>query len=507
MRRLFVPLAALAMSCGSNPSASALAFCSELATRFCDQQISCSKIASSHRNECIQTLRVNACGVRPMESARGLFKLNEKLVTKCLADLKSTGCTREGGYLGNACFGAVEPAAATGGKCDTDQHCRDPNDRCIGVGCDRTCQAAGASGQPCRPAGAGVGSCNAGLTCDANGQCSRGGATGADCSGAIPCDPDNFCDAATDKCLALPPVGQPCRFGFPQCVEAAYCGAATCTARLAAGGVCLSSNQCVVGTNCRGGTCQALVAEGGACAASSECVTGTSCDTVSLTCQKPKRSFFEEACSSTSPCYGGLTCRNVKPARGGTAGTAGTCGLGVVGDSCFGGSGCPPGAFCQPAAVTTDPGTCTVSTTGTTCSADDDCTEGEACHQSDRKCAARASVGSSCAQVACVANASCVRRGAANVCVELADFNATCSSDMVQALPCRSPLICARNVCVSAGRKGEACLGTGTAGSCFAGSCLDGICTDQRPDGATCRQDTDCVSGACERSICIQECR
>lgn len=506
MRCLTLLFAVVAMSCGSNPSANASAYCAELSARFCDQAISCNQFAASHRAECVDSLRLNLCGVRANESSRGLVKLNEKLTARCLADFKSTGCTREGSALGSACFASVEPAVASGGKCETDSHCRDLNQRCIGVGCDRTCQNAGASGEACRPTGAGTGSCNPGLTCDADGKCSRGGATGADCSTAIPCNPDNTCDNVSDKCVALPGTGQACRLGFPQCAEAAFCSGLSCAARLSAGAMCFGSNQCLVGTSCRAGTCQALAAEGATCAVSSDCVAGTLCDNVALTCQKLKRAFFEEACSSTSPCQFGLACRNVKPARMGTAGSTGVCGVPVAGDSCFSSAVCLPGTVCQLPATPGEPGTCTASATAQTCGQDRDCPEAEACHASDRKCGSRSGIGGSCAQLACIPTAQCVQRGAARICVELADLSATCSNDMVQAIPCRSPLLCARTTCISAGRKGEACLG-GPTGSCFAGACNDGVCGDLRPDGATCKQDTDCGSSACERGICIQACR
>ncbi len=507
MRRLTLTLTVVVVSCGSNPSSNPSAYCSELAARLCDQQISCGKLASSHRRDCIESLHSNFCGVRTNEANRGLFKLNEKLTKTCLADLKTSGCTREGTYLDGVCFAAIEPAVATGGKCETDSHCRDTADRCIGIGCDRTCQAAGASGQPCRPGAAGVGSCNAGLTCDADGKCSPGGLTGSDCSTALPCNGDNFCDNTTDKCIALPPIGQACRFGFPQCVEAAYCAGLSCAARLTVGSQCQATGQCVVGTSCRAGTCTAQAVEGAACQSTADCATGLACDVVTLVCSRPKRAFFEEACTSTSVCYGGLQCRNLKPSKGGVAGSAGTCGVAAAGDSCFTSAVCSPTAFCQLPATVGDPGVCTTNSSGATCTSDDDCPESESCHRMDLKCVSRVSIGGSCALASCGENSSCVRRGAASVCVELADLNATCSNDMVRQIPCRSPLICARSTCISAGRKGEACLGSGTTASCFAGSCLDGICTDQRPDGATCRQDSDCLNAACERGICVQQCR
>lgn len=509
MRQSLIPLLFVAAACSSaNPNSDSAAYCMELATRFCDQQISCNQVASSHRKDCVENLRINFCGVRANEAQRSLFKMNEKLTTQCLKDLKSTGCTREGGGLTGACFSAIEPAVASGGKCETDSHCRDINQRCIGTGCDRTCQSAGADGQPCRPAGTpGNGTCNAGLTCDATGKCSKGGATGAECSTTLPCDPNNFCDAATDKCVALPGNGAMCRVGFPQCDEATFCNLTTCTPRLAAGTACLVSGQCVVGTTCRAGTCQAQVAEGGTCAASSDCVTGTSCDNVSLTCEKPKRVFFEEACSSTSICSGSLACRNVKPGVGGAKGTAGTCGIPAVGDNCTATAACPPYAFCQPAANPNDPGTCTATASGREmCTSDRECVEGESCHVQDRKCVSRVGVGGNCQFASCVANANCVRRGAAQICVEPADLGATCSSDMVEQTPCRSPLLCARTTCISVGRKGEACSG-GAMGSCVQGACLDGICVDARPDGATCRLDSDCQSVACERGICVPTCK
>ncbi len=313
MRHISLLLAGLAVSCGSNPSANSGAYCAEIAARYCDQQISCNRFAASHRKDCIESLRLNSCGVRANESSRGLFKLNEKLTTKCLADLKSSGCTRDGIHLLLSCLAAIEPAGASGSTCEVDAHCRDLNQRCIGVGCERSCKDAGAADQPCRPSAttAGAGTCNAGLTCDANGICSKGGKSAAACSGALPCDGDNFCDNTTVKCVALPATGQACRLAFPQCAEAAYCAGLNCVERLAVGGVCLTSNQCVVGTRCLAGTCQAFVAEKGACMTASDCAAGLTCDNVTLTCLKATRVFFEEACSSSRVCSNAC---NWKPA-------------------------------------------------------------------------------------------------------------------------------------------------------------------------------------------------
>ena len=498
----------LVSACGASPSSNPSAFCAELATRVCDQQISCDKLASSHRRDCIETVRTNLCGVRTNEANRGLFKLNPKLTTRCLADLKSKGCTRDNAYVTSACFAAIEPAAATGEKCESDQHCRNASDRCIGVGCDRTCQTAGAAGQPCRPTGtAGGGTCNAGLTCNADGQCTTGNDTGNDCGAGLPCNGSNFCDAVTDKCVALPAIGAMCRTGFPQCANTAFCSANVCTALLPAGATCFIDPQCAAGLDCRAGVCAALVAEGGTCSSSSQCVTGTTCDNVSLTCERARRVFFEEACSSTRACHGGLDCRNLKVAVGTAAGTAGQCGLAVAGDSCFTAGACPPGAFCQKSATPGMPGVCTTNSSGADCTADSDCIEAEACHTMDRKCVARTAIGGGCTLVSCGENSSCIRRGSAQVCVAAVDLNGTCSNDMVQATPCRTPLVCARSVCVSAGRKGEACIGSGGTATCFAGSCVDGICGDQRPDGATCKQDSDCLGSACERGLCVPQCK
>ncbi len=75
---------------------------------------------------------------------------------------------------------------------------------------------------------------------------------------------------------------------------------------------------------------------------------------------------------------------------------------------------------------------------------------------------------------------------------------------MVQTTPCQLPLLCARTECVSAGRRGEACLGTST---CFYGSCREGLCGDPRPEGATCTTDPDCSTGACDKGLCVAVCK
>jgi hypothetical protein len=501
MRLSALLFAVLAVSCG-NPSSNPLDFATEIAGRYCDQQISCNLVAKSHRGDCVQSLR-NVLGVRSNEADRGLLKLNSPLANKCLSEFKTTGCTRDGLTLGGACLAAIEPAAAAGGKCENDSHCRDPQTACIGSGCERTCQAAGAAGQACRPGLNGAGTCNAGLICDASGKCSRGGATGADCS-STPCDPDNFCDQATRMCAALPTAGSTCRPAVPQCAESAICLLNVCTAKTAAGGACITTAQCTAGTSCRAGTCQALVAEGGTCAVTADCATGLACDSVSLICQRAKRAFFEESCSSTAICAGNLACRNLKLGRAGAAGTPGTCGLAAVGDSCFSAASCPPGSFCEPNMTAGEPGSCKASSSGAMCTVDSECLESEACHTLDHKCVARVTTGGNCSNAACVSNATCVRRGGTRVCVEPADLGKTCNADMVEISPCRSPLLCARTTCISAGRKGEPCL-NGT--TCTYGACRDGICDDPRPDGATCKSDPDCRTGACEAGICVQVCR
>jgi hypothetical protein len=91
----------------------------------------------------------------------------------------------------------------------------------------------------------------------------------------------SYCDAASQKCVALAAVGQPCT-SDSTCVTSAYCNSSTvspvCATRLADGSSCATApTACLTTSACNPVTnvCQALIAAGGACESDVECASGS----------------------------------------------------------------------------------------------------------------------------------------------------------------------------------------------------------------------------------------
>jgi hypothetical protein len=98
-----------------------------------------------------------------------------------------------------------------------------------------------------------------GLHCDwKTNVCTRFKAVGTDCATMDECGPTAFCDS-TRKCAARKNAGEACTGGFgrAECVEAAYCQAAsmTCAAKLGNGAACTGDEECK-STSCVNGKCE-----------------------------------------------------------------------------------------------------------------------------------------------------------------------------------------------------------------------------------------------------------
>lgn len=83
------------------------------------------------------------------------------------------------------------------------------------------------------------------------------------------------CDSMSGACKALGMVGDACSGSQYECVTSAYCSFADrkCTTRVAAGGMCDSSDSCEKGAYCASGTCKTQLAVGDACTSSQECAS------------------------------------------------------------------------------------------------------------------------------------------------------------------------------------------------------------------------------------------
>jgi hypothetical protein len=87
------------------------------------------------------------------------------------------------------------------------------------------------------------------------------------------------CDSTTDKCVAIPKIGEACTSGTAACTDDAYCDSTTkkCVARKPSGSMCSSftTNECADGLYCNSTTkvCTTAIADGAACKSSSECLS------------------------------------------------------------------------------------------------------------------------------------------------------------------------------------------------------------------------------------------
>lgn len=151
----------------------------------------------------------------------------------------------------------IGESCANGEACADDAYCQ-----ADAMGTPTTCAARVTEGQPCSSFDA----CKVPSFCALDfmtgmGTCVVPAAHGAACdlNAIFPCDRlDDYCDAATKKCVSSKLVGEACAADAP-CVFGAECTNGKCEKKPGAGGMCdpMSFAQCLGDLECNmGGTCE-----------------------------------------------------------------------------------------------------------------------------------------------------------------------------------------------------------------------------------------------------------
>jgi hypothetical protein len=192
--------------------------------------------------------------------ASGRVRYDESKTAGCTRTIRDASCTAI--PLDESCDGIVVGLVEPGGKCRADQECAGGDcanaaGMSLPQGCEGTCPAFTARGQPC------------------------GG------TGMAPCGPDDFCETMTRVCEARRAAGQPCTTSTAcqenlTCVGAGQTTPGTCSGPSGPDQPCTSSSRCVAGYYCdiaTGGsrTCKARQGAGAACTAAVACADGLTC--------------------------------------------------------------------------------------------------------------------------------------------------------------------------------------------------------------------------------------
>jgi hypothetical protein len=537
-------VAALAPSCGGkNDPSGASSFCADYSNAYCDYAIRCGAVSMSAKNDCLTYFQGSFCGFAVQSAAKGYQTFDTTKAKDCVAAINNASCTATSAAT-TSCTSLFTPAGMTGGGCFQTSDCKNTAEACGGSTCMKTCQAAGAQGQPC-PRSI---SCNTGLRCDrTTNTCVPPGGVGTDCSnGSSACDTTTYCEFTTDLCAALPTSGQACRTSSPRCTATAYCASGTCAPKLgsgvtcssfdsscesglycdtsltpdscqpkkAVGGSCTSATQCTEGLRCINSLCAAAKTAGQTCSSFSDCADTLSCDRVLRTCGTYTYTLVAgDSCTGDDrTCASGLTCKGAVVNADGGVGTVGLCAAQAIGDSCVSRSSseCPDQAFCN-LAVDGGAGSCTAAASGSPCNSDRNCRTTDYCEAS--LCAARKDTGASCNQKSnCISPLNCIATapdGGARQCGKLGDVGAAClTASRFTSDSCLFPFECIEGKCTHAGAAGEVCIG-GLA--CITGGCIidggPGLCGPKLPAGADCSYYSgSCESGRCTNGKCEAVC-
>jgi len=532
---------AIAPSCGGpGGGGSAVSrFCVDYSTAFCDYAVRCGSVAVNGKADCLTYFQGTFCGAAVDSAGKGYQTFDSTKAQACLSAIGSASCDEGAGTALLGCDGLFAPAADSGGACYEASDCKSATEGCGGASCARTCQAAGAQGQPC-PRDT---SCSAGLRCDpGTSLCQPPAPPGAACQpfASFQCDATSFCDSTTEMCTALPSSGQACRPTSPRCTGAAWCSAGTCQPRLgsgvtcttsdacestlfcdtaltpdscqarkAVGGTCQASTHCQDGLRCTSGACVAARTAGQSCVSISDCATGLSCDRILRICGTPVYSLKAgDSCTDDDrTCGSGLSCKGEAVNSDGGVGTVGTCAAEALGDPCTSrfSSECPEHAFCN-LAVDAGAGTCTAATSGSPCATNSQCRATDFCDNG--LCAARKPEGAACTSSSgCVSPLTCLTSAAgAKTCGKRGELGAPCTETTGNS-SCLFPLACTNGTCQHAGALNEPCL---SGSICLSGACDRdaGICGAKLPVGGDCRSyGSACESGHCVNGKCEAACK
>ncbi|HQY60874.1 MAG: hypothetical protein IPQ09_10985 [Myxococcales bacterium] len=269
-------------------------FASTLASTYCDALEGCCEAAKFEYDEQSCVPQVTAEVQRTADVVkRGKVIYDKTAADACVEAYKArallcvedAGATPASGFepYVEACAKVFKGTVSPGGECTESAECQADFPREIGacstdnrpsadrtkkvcykqvrVGPGEVCATSQTAPSPdqfeiksCDPA---TGYCDGAGGADTTRKCRAYAKAGEDCftppSTIVQCDVRGglSCDPTSRKCIALPPVGQPCTAG-QQCAKGAYClrattpgGASTCTAQKGDGSDCDSSAECL----------------------------------------------------------------------------------------------------------------------------------------------------------------------------------------------------------------------------------------------------------------------
>ena len=310
-------------------------------------------------------------------------------------------------------------------------------------------------------------------------------------------------------------LADPCHFGsylfVPQVFEVLSQCPGTLTPMRAVGDPCIYLSECAAGSYCQRtssvlcpGTCTPYQAVGESCSPGvSACAPGNYC--IDGTCHVPPKPG--DACTTDEDCgpAGGLAPLWCDVAGTGTcqsaAGVGAPCGEPSPDAGVNSLISCASPAWCDALFVNLS-GTCRAPSGGGAPCGNSSCLSGFHCvgyvplgsAATLGTCVGPGASGDACTFSSdCAAGLGCP----SGTCAPPVAVNGACSTDT----DCQSGLFCSNNICLSARYPGDSCADAGSG--CVHSLCKAGTCVDYLKAGQPCGASTDCISGTCANSVCL----
>ncbi len=463
-----------------------IAWCELRATNECDWRVKCGHPAGE-RLACIADLQSACAHDAALDAIReGRAEFVESRASECPANFYKADCSEY-----PSCPLPFEGTRGEADRCTHDVECANgaENLRCIGTGCERTCQRA-------PPPGSGVlgsvglvigRSCGDSFCSDGwcderfeNGErvhaaCEPFLELGESCSHPASCNPKtSWCDyrPASRVCAPLPGEGDECDF-VGKCQRGLFCDWSvtprTCRVPRERGEPCSGSSECRLGLTCRRSAagaepvCEFLARAGEFCEGG-ECDRLSYCDQETARCQ-PVNPGPGERCAPFTLCQGDHWCQL------GPDGKSGLCVAPV-----------PEGSACGPYYERTEP----------------QCERGLDCHPATNTCMQLSGEGGAC-DVGCASGLFCNPR------------TRTCSRVPGAGEPCEffcgMGLSCIDKQCAAPPSLGDSCELTLSCGGTAVCDLQTLRCIPRREPGEPCSRDSDCRLGLCDEGACVASCR
>jgi hypothetical protein len=314
MRRL-IPIVLVAAGCGIGSYSD---FRDQLATRWCERQVSCGEIgATEAQQRCslpaplLLTIRGAVDVPTAIAAHRMIFHPDN--AAECLDAVKHAPCdpAQASEDFVRHCHGIVTAGVDRGGVCWGDDEC--VGGLCVAPDCGGTCTAYASPGGACVATGG-----TADVTCDPSVQfCSGDGTCFRKETQGGPCAADDQClfgfVCTVGICDNPPRVaqGNPCDGTIP-CADGTFCAdGQVCLPLIGAGEACGQPDACQTGMTCVAGTCTPWLEVGGACAttaANSACPATQTCTAGACAPVAGDKVGPLAHCATDADCADGLYC-------------------------------------------------------------------------------------------------------------------------------------------------------------------------------------------------------